>query len=74
MCVNLKPKKFQRNRFVINLLDKYKTELLFEKIDAAIAKLLDLKKQLAALQGLDGDETATGGEKLLKTPRVNYSI
>ncbi len=48
--------------------------LLIEKIDAAIAKLLDLKKQLAALQGLDGDEAAAGGEKLLKTPRVNCLI
>jgi hypothetical protein len=44
---------------------------LFVQIDEAIAKLLDLKKQLAAQQGLDGEESAAGGEKLLKTPRVN---
>jgi histidyl-tRNA synthetase len=40
-----------------------------EKIDEAVAKLVNLKQQLAALQGLDGEESAAGGEKLLKTPR-----
>jgi hypothetical protein len=35
---------------------------------------VNLKQQLAALQGLDGEESAASGEKLLKTPRVNYLI
>lgn len=42
----------------------------FEKIDAAVAKLLDFKQKLTAQQGADGEE-GPGGEKLLKTPRVN---
>ena len=48
--------------------------VLFGQIDEAVTKLLDLKNQLAAHQGANGEETGTGGEKLLKTPRVNLSI
>ena len=32
-------------------------------IDAAVAKLLDLKKQLAVAQGLNPDEVLGGGKK-----------
>lgn len=32
-------------------------------IDAAVAKLLDLKRQLAVAQGLDPDQAVGGGKK-----------
>ncbi len=47
---------------------------LFEKIDEAVGKLIDLKKQLAAHQAADGEELTAGGEKLLKTPRVTFLL
>ncbi len=56
-----------------HLLNIFKKKV-FDKIDEAVAKLIDLKKQLADHQGADGEEAGPGGEKLLKTPRVSFLL
>lgn len=58
--------------FNYQLNEEKKKRFFFEKIDEAVAKLLDLKKQLAEHQGADGEEAGPGGEKLLKNPRVSF--
>jgi hypothetical protein len=58
-----------------DIVRKLKTEKApKDKIDEAVKKLLDLKKQHADKQGGEGEEGAASGEKLLKTPRVIISI
>ncbi|CAF0909089.1 unnamed protein product [Adineta steineri] len=54
-----------------DLVRKLKTEKApSEQVKEAVDKLLSLKKELAAHQAANGEEEeATGGEKLLKTPR-----
>lgn len=66
----LKAEKASKEQVCLSIF-LVQTKNSFEKIDAAVAKLLDLKQQIAALQGTDGEE-GPGGEKLLKTPRVNH--
>ena len=41
------------------------------QIDAAVAKLVELKKELASHQETNGEDATAGGEKILKTPRVS---
>lgn len=55
-----------------DLVRKLKAEKVSkEQIDAAVAKLLELKKELASHQETNGEDATAGGDKILKTPRVS---